>query len=132
ANRTASSRAHHRNIFKCLCSRNQPLEPSPTTMRSMQQVESPKQESAMNKFKAFSRTLLISVSLLTCTMCAAQGGGQVANSNETERGRWEQCADVPWRVQEVYGAARDGKVIIAGGMSLADDGTVRALDRTGI
>lgn len=86
----------------------------------------------MNKFKAFSRTLLISVSLLTCTMCAAQGGGQVANSNETERGRWEHCADVPWRVQEVYGAARDGKVIIAGGMSLADDGTVRALDRTGI
>lgn len=49
-----------------------------------------------------------------------------------EKGSWAQCTEIPWRVQEVYGAARDGKAIIVGGMAVADDGTVDILDRVGI
>lgn len=47
-------------------------------------------------------------------------------------GVWERCADVPWRVQEVYGAGLDGKLIIAGGMAPSAEGPMEALGRTGI
>lgn len=62
--------------------------------------------------------------LLAATACAAASSQDV--------GVWEKCADVPWRVQEVYGAALDGKLIIAGGMGPSDEGSMEALDRTGV
>lgn len=47
-------------------------------------------------------------------------------------GTWAGCANVPWVVQEVYGTTRDGKIFIAGGMIVADNGAPRAIDRTGV
>ncbi|WP_374468702.1 Kelch repeat-containing protein [Phenylobacterium sp.] len=49
--------------------------------------------------------------------------------------RWEPRADVPWAVQEVYGAAFRGKVVIAGGMAPGADGLrggINPQDRTGL
>ena len=49
--------------------------------------------------------------------------------------RWEARANVPWPVQEVYGAAWKGQVVIAGGMAPGTGGLrggINPLDRTGI
>ncbi|HEY8616219.1 Kelch repeat-containing protein [Phenylobacterium sp.] len=49
--------------------------------------------------------------------------------------RWEPRAEVPWPVQEVYGAAFRGKVVIAGGMAPGANGLrggINPQDRTGI
>ena len=47
-------------------------------------------------------------------------------------GRWEPRADSPWRVQEVYAAARGSEAMIAGGMQLGPDGRSRAIARVGL
>jgi len=48
--------------------------------------------------------------------------------------RWEARADTPWPVQEVYGAAFRGEVVIAGGMTPSDASlsAVNPQDRTGL
>jgi len=49
--------------------------------------------------------------------------------------RWQACADIPWPVQEVYGAAFRGQVVIAGGMAPGVQGLrggINPQDRTGV
>lgn len=49
--------------------------------------------------------------------------------------RWRACADIPWPVQEVYGAAFRGQVVIAGGMAPGAQGLrggINPQDRTGV
>src|SRR5690554_4172108 len=74
--------------------------------------------------------------LLTASATASTSDNATAQTNSADiqlaDGSWQRCADVPWKVQEVYGATRDGKVIIAGGMALSDTDAPIGIDRTGI
>ncbi|MFC3691453.1 Kelch repeat-containing protein [Chenggangzhangella methanolivorans] len=47
-------------------------------------------------------------------------------------GRWELRAPAPWRVQEVYAAARGPEAMIAGGMQVGVDGKSRAIAKVGL
>lgn len=55
---------------------------------------------------------------------AAAGGSQEPNS-------WKREADIPWKIQEVYGALYNGKAVIVGGM-VVSDGRRMAIDRMGM
>lgn len=61
---------------------------------------------------------------LTAAAAMAPGAGLAA-------GRWRAAPSVPWAVQEVYGVAWRGQVLIAGGMA-PGGGQTNALDRTAL
>lgn len=77
-------------------------------------------------------TVSAGVSAATDDTAPQSNAGGIASSSGSGSGSWQPCADIPWAVQEVYGTARDGKVIIAGGMVISDEGAPVAIDRTGI
>ncbi|WP_334163612.1 Kelch repeat-containing protein [Phenylobacterium sp.] len=68
------------------------------------------------------------------TLTAALAAGLVPAAARAAP-RWQACADIPWPVQEVYGAAFRGQVVIAGGMAPGVQGLrggINPQDRTGV
>src|SRR5690625_6489081 len=68
---------------------------------------------------------LILLQLVLAASVIASGLENAAAATDLTRveqagGSWQECADIPWKVQELYGTTRDGKVIIAGGMALSE------------
>ncbi len=45
---------------------------------------------------------------------------------------WEARTVMPWRVQEIYCAVRDGKIVVAGGLVGRPGGALHIEDRTAI
>jgi N-acetylneuraminic acid mutarotase len=65
----------------------------------------------------------------------ASAGAALAPVAAAAAGRWGPCAAVPWPVQEVYGAAWNGKAVIAGGLAPTFAGErmiFNPLDRTAV
>lgn len=80
---------------------------------------------------------LILLQLVLAASVIASGLENAAAATDLTRveqagGSWQECADIPWKVQELYGTTRDGKVIIAGGMALSEADAPVGIDRTGI
>ncbi|CAN7582866.1 hypothetical protein LJR219_004300 [Phenylobacterium sp. LjRoot219] len=70
----------------------------------------------------------------TLLLAGLLGPVMPAQASDRHAPHWEAAADVPWPVQEVYGAAFNGKVVIAGGMAPSDASLkeVNPQDRTGV
>lgn len=70
----------------------------------------------------------------TLLVAGLSGAALPAAARDGEGPRWSAAADTPWPVQEVYGAAFRGQVVIAGGMAPTDAmlRAINPLDRTGV
>lgn len=70
----------------------------------------------------------------TLLLAGMAGAALPARAQDRPARGWRPAADIPWPVQEVYGAAFNGKVVIAGGMA-PGDASLKAInpqDRTGV
>lgn len=70
----------------------------------------------------------------TVLLSGLLGAALPARARARPAPHWGSAADVPWPVQEVYGAAFRGKVLIAGGMAPTDASLrkINPQDRTGL
>lgn len=75
---------------------------------------------------------LLLIASATASLSNAAKAQVIAASAEPATGSWQRCADIPWKVQDVYGTTRDGKLIIAGGLALSEADIPMGIDRTGI